>query len=207
MKYLPMGPVAPVFFGKDIYAYTKFVLPEIDIKEFRKLHKKEYKAMIARTPSIGSMKDNVFAPVMYLACFLFSYYKACPEKITEEIFDGMVETMCYSDRMKGMYKDGSCFDPKKMENYARGAVRSQKREYPMDWVFDFSYDPSVPEYYITHHQCGVCMIGRQEKLEFLLPHMCVMDFPTIEFSGGKLLRTKTLGNGDDCCDFHVVKAD
>ncbi len=26
-----------------------------------------------------------------------------------------------------------------------------------------------------------------------------------EYKGGKLLRTKTLGAGDDCCDFHVVK--
>ena len=26
-----------------------------------------------------------------------------------------------------------------------------------------------------------------------------------EYKGGKLIRTKTLGNGDDCCDFHVVK--
>ena len=51
------------------------------------------------------------------------------------------------------------------------------------------------------------MRGKQESLSFLLPHMCVMDYPTIEFSGGKLLRTKTLGNGDDCCDFHVVKAE
>ena len=35
--------------------------------------------------------------------------------------------------------------------------------------------------------------------------MCVMDYPTIEYKGGKLLRTKTLGAGGDCCDFHVVK--
>ena len=31
------------------------------------------------------------------------------------------------------------------------------------------------------------------------------DYPTIEYKGGKLIRTKTLGAGDDCCDFHVVK--
>ena len=77
----------------------------------------------------------------------------------------------------------------------------------MDWVFDFSYDLSVPEYYVTHRECGVCKIGQQENLMFLTPHMCVMDYPTIEYKGGKLLRTKTLGAGGDCCDFHVVKGD
>ena len=40
-----------------------------------------------------------------------------------------------------------------------------------------------------------------------MPHMCVMDYPTIEYKGGKLLRTKTLGSGGDCCDFHVVKGE
>lgn len=77
----------------------------------------------------------------------------------------------------------------------------------MDWVFDFSYDLSVPEYFVTHRECGVCKIGQQESLMFLTPHMCVMDYPTIEYKGGKLLRTKTLGAGGDCCDFHVVKGD
>ena len=28
---------------------------------------------------------------------------------------------------------------------------------------------------------------------FLMPHMCVMGYPTIEYKDGKLIRTKTLG--------------
>ena len=99
----------------------------------------------------------------------------------------------------------NCFDQKEIDKYVRGSERSKKREYPMDWVFDFSYDLSVPEYFVTHRECGVCKIGQQENLMFLTPHMCVMDYPTIEYKGGKLLRTKTLGAGGDCCDFHVVK--
>ena len=90
--------------------------------------------------------------------------------------------------------------------YTAKAVPEQ-REHPMDWVFDFSYDLSVPEYYVTHRECGVCKIGLQEGLTFLTPHMCVMDYPTIEYKGGKLIRTKTLSTGGDCCDFHVVKGD
>ena len=101
----------------------------------------------------------------------------------------------------------NCFDQKEIDKYVRGSERSKKREYPMDWVFDFSYDLSVPEYYVTHRECGVCKIGQQEGLMFLTPHMCVMDYPTIEYKGGKLLRTKTLGAGGDCCDFHVVKGE
>ena len=54
---------------------------------------------------------------MYLACYGFAYYKADPEHITMEVFDGMID--------------------------------------------------------------GVCKIAQQENLMFLMPYMCVMDYPTI----------------------------
>ena len=47
-------------------------------------------------------------------------------------------------------------DEREIDRYVRGAERSKNREYPMDWVFDFSYDLSVPEYYVTHRECGDC---------------------------------------------------
>jgi hypothetical protein len=144
---------------------------------------------------------------MYLACYGYSYYKADPQHITTEVFDGMIDAICRSDIMKRFYKGKNCFDQKEIDKYVRGSERSKKKEYPMDWVFDFSYDLSVPEYFVTHRECGVCKIGKQENLAFLTPHMCVMDYPTIEYKGGKLLRTKTLSAGGDCCDFHVVKGD
>ena len=205
MKYGLMGRLFSSMFGKTVYDYTAKAVPQIDIRAFRKKHMAEYKAMVARTPSVGSMKENMFAPVMYLACYGFAYYKADPEHITLDVFDGMIDAVCKCDTMKMFYKGKNCFDPKEIDKYVKGSERSKKKQYPMDWVFDFSYDLSVPEYYVTHRECGVCKLAQQENLMFLTPHMCVMDYPTIEYKGGKLIRTKTLGAGDDCCDFHVVK--
>ena len=207
MKLGFMGRLFPALLSKAVWQYTADALPDVDIRELRKRQKKEYKAMVARTPSVGSVKDNMFASVMYLACFGFSYYRADPEHITMDVFDGMINAICTSDVMKRAYKGKNCFDRKEIDRYVRGSERSKKRKYPMDWVFDFSYDLSVPEYYVTQRECGVCKIARQEDLMFLMPHICVMDYPTIEYKGGKLIRTKTLGAGDDCCDFHVVKKD
>ena len=82
MKLGIMGRLFPAMFGKVVYGYTAKALPELDIRAFRKKQRKEYKAMVARTPSVGSMKENMFAPVMYLACFGFSYYKADPKHIS-----------------------------------------------------------------------------------------------------------------------------
>ena len=161
MKLGIAGRLFPLMFSKVVYGYTAKAVPELNIREFKKKHKKEYEAMVGRTPSVGSMKDNMFAPVMYLACYGFSYYKADPEHITLDVFDGMIDALCKSDMMKRFYKGKNCFDQKEIDKYVRGSERSKKREYPMDWVFDFSYDLSVPEYYVTHRECGVCKIGQQ----------------------------------------------
>ena len=163
MKLGIAGRLFPLMFSKVVYGYTAKAVPELNIREFKKKHRKEYEAMVKRTPSVGSMKDNMFAPVMYLACYGFSYYKADPAHITLDVFDGMIDALCKSDMMKRFYKGKNCFDQKEIDKYVRGSERSKKREYP--------------------------------------------DYPTIEYKGGKLLRTKTLGAGGDCCDFHVVKGD
>ena len=207
MKLGLMGKLFPLLFDKVLYEYTTKTVPQMKIDELRKKHRKEYVAMVQRTPSVGSMTDNMFTPVMYMACYGYSYYKADPEHITTEVFEGMIDALCKSDMMKRFYKGKNCFDQKEINKYVRGSARSKQRKYPMDWVFDFSYDLSVPEYYVTHYECGVCKIGQQENLMFLTPYMCAMDYPTIEYKGGKLIRTKTLSTGGDCCDFHVVKGD
>ena len=205
MKTGLVSMIFPMLLGKTVYGYTQSAVRDIDIKAFKKKHMEEYKAMVKRTPSAGSMKDNMFASVMYLGCYGLAYYKADPERITMDVFDGMINAICESDIMKKVYKGKNCFDQKEIDKYVRGSERSKKKEYPMDWLFDFSYDLSKPEYFVTYHECGLCKIAKREGLMFLMPHMCVMDYPTIEYKGGKLIRTKTLGNGDDICDFHVVK--
>ena len=100
MKYGFMGMLFASMFGKTIYEYTEKAVPQIKIPEFRKKHMAEYKAMVKRTPSVGSPKENMFAPVMYLACYGFAYYKADPEHITMEVFDGMIDAICKCDTMK-----------------------------------------------------------------------------------------------------------
>lgn len=36
MKYFPIGLMAPMFFGKTVYAYTASAVPELDIKASKK---------------------------------------------------------------------------------------------------------------------------------------------------------------------------
>lgn len=76
--------------------------PEIDIKEYKKKVKQEYKAMLLRTPDIGgsSLEMN-----LYIAAFVFSLHKAHPEKITPEVVDEMVTAVFESPFMIKAHKN------------------------------------------------------------------------------------------------------
>ncbi|MCR5490871.1 MAG: L-2-amino-thiazoline-4-carboxylic acid hydrolase [Bacilli bacterium] len=207
MKYNLIAIYIAHLFEKEVIPYTETNCPDLDIKPFKKRLKQEYKAMVKRTPGVGSMKENPLSVVMYMACFGLSYYKAGQGKISEDHFAGMIQAVCKSETMKKFYKGRYVFDEKNIAKYDKIHENSKKRKYPMDWVGEFRYDPSVPEFYLTYRECGICKLAKQENLSFLVKHMCLMDYPAIEYMKGKLLRSKTLGKGDECCDFHVVKAE
>jgi hypothetical protein len=63
------------------------------------------------------------------------------------------------------------------------------------------------EYYITHKQCGICKLCEQEGVGHITRHLCAMDYYTFEMQGAVLDRTKTLGYGDDECNFHLMSAE
>ena len=127
MEFGMIGRLFPALLGRVVYDYTAKALPELDIRAFKKKQMREYNAMVARTPGVGSIKANMFAPVMYLACFGFSYYKAYPERITMDVFDGMIDAVCRSDMMKRFYHGKNCFDRTEIDKYVRGSERSKKK--------------------------------------------------------------------------------
>lgn len=47
-------------------------------------------------------------------------------------------------------------------------------------------------------------MARREACFHLMPHLCKTDFAQQKLMGNTLIRTKTLGNGDDVCDFHII---
>ena len=79
--------------------------PDLDINAYKKRVKKEYRAMLARTPDIGgsSLEKN-----LYVAAFVFSFYKAEPSCITPAIVDEMVTAVFDSPFMVKAHKNKKC---------------------------------------------------------------------------------------------------
>jgi hypothetical protein len=85
------------------------------------------------------------------------------------------------------------------------ALDSQKRRYPADFVSEFVYGPTPDEYGIVYRECGICKLLERESCAELAPYMCKFDYVMAKYMGAKLIRTKTIADGDGLCDFWFRK--
>lgn len=199
MKYGIFGVMMPVLVQKTVMTYLADVVPEMKASDI----KWEFKGIIKRQPEIGGRKNNLVIG-LYLGAYLTAVYKACPQKITEEVFEGMVNALCYSDVMRKMSEGKNFFTEKNMKTRARLSQDPEFNSYPENWKYTFSYDMNVPECTIIYSKCAICEMAKREGCAHLVRYMCITDFANQELMGNRLIRTKTLGAGDECCDFHII---
>ena len=206
MKYGIIGGFIKFAFAKTAFEYIEKELPEIDMPSYKKRVLKEYKAIVKRTPGIGSMKDNMFVMTMYAGAFLIALFKEADGKLDEEKLKGLVRAAAYCPLMVKAKQGKSAFTEKEIETRTRQSKWSRDHisEYPMNWFYYFENVPGKDEYYITHKQCGICKLTKQENCESITKYLCMMDYYTFEMQGAVLDRTKTLGYGDDECIFHLM---
>ena len=75
MRYGIIGGFIKIAFAKTAFDYMEKAFPEMDMASYKKRVLKEYRAIVERTPGIGSMKDNMFVMTMYAGAFLIALYK------------------------------------------------------------------------------------------------------------------------------------
>ena len=176
--------------------------PDMDMAVYKKKVQKEYREMLLRTPDIGgsSLEMN-----LYIAAFVFSLHKAEPARITPAVVDEMVTAVFDSPFMIKAHKNKKCtlFTDKVQDKKLAESKASQYSTYELDWKF--TYEKGVDEFYNTYTECGICKLGKRENCFAFVPCLCNMDERNYRNEGGQLHRTKTLANGDDCCNFHVTR--
>ncbi|MBQ3934372.1 MAG: L-2-amino-thiazoline-4-carboxylic acid hydrolase, partial [Clostridia bacterium] len=206
MKYGFMGGFVRFAFAKTAFEYVEKEIPEIDIASFKKRVQKAYRAIVARTPGIGRLKDNMFIMTMYAGAFLIALYKEADGKLDGEKLKGLVRAAAYCPLMVKAKQGKSAFTEKEIGTRTRQSQWSRDHiaEYPMNWFYYFDVVPGKDEYYITHKQCGICKLTEQEHCKEITKYLCMMDYYTFEMQGAVLDRTKTLGYGDDECNFHLM---
>lgn len=79
-------------------------------------------------------------------------------------------------------------------------VRQEKGNlHPYDWAMTYrEINQNRVELDIT--ECGLKKLAYQFNAEGLLPGICRIDYLLSHLMSNGFIRTKTLGDGDDCCN-------
>lgn len=184
--------------------------PTWDSADLKKTAKRIYIEMVARTPEIGSLRNNSLRICLSGGMVWLSVYKAADGKMSEEYFSGMVEASMEAPLVKSSFKGKAktAFmlkaQQKRADNARKGNALSDS---PFNWNTEVILGRDADEYIINYRRCGLCALGRQEGLFHLVPYMCTLDIKSVEWMGGVLYRTKTLATGGDCCDFYICRKD
>lgn len=205
MKFDAKARLYAGIFNGMMKSYYKKYLPDRDWPAIKRKLNAEYRAMIERTP--GLPRGNSLAANLVMAAYFFSLPRA-DAQMTPELMDRMFEYGLASNLMKrlheGKKKRGELFTDAHQDRRIAEAAASQTSPYEMDWRF--TYIKGKDEFWCTYTACGICKLAGREGAEAYLPCLCKSDFLNYELVGAHLERTKTLGAGDDCCDFHVTRA-
>ncbi|MDO5063035.1 MAG: L-2-amino-thiazoline-4-carboxylic acid hydrolase [Peptostreptococcaceae bacterium] len=206
MKYGITAKFIKVAFSKTAFRYMAEQVPSLDIDVFRRKVYREYREMVERTPEVGSLRENAFVMALYAACFFLAMYKIGREFMTDELVEGLVKEVSYCKAMR-MAKEGkSAFTEKEIRNRTKQSqwTRDHIDKYPENWYYYFDKVEGKDEYYITHKECAICKLAKREGCEEVTHLLCKMDYYAFDLQGAVLDRTKTLGAGDDECNFHVM---
>lgn len=199
MKYGLFGFMMPLLCGKVLLPYAQSKVPDFDQKKVMA----EYRGMIARNPDIGSIKTNPLLPGLYLAAYALAFHKAYPQYIDGNALGEMTDLMAASSTMKRLYEGKDFFTKKNISSRAAMATEPAEK-YPENWKYDFRADMEKRECFIDYHSCAICNMCKREGCFDLLKYMCKIDFVSQELMGNTLIRTKTLAEGYDVCDFHII---
>ncbi|MFT4445367.1 L-2-amino-thiazoline-4-carboxylic acid hydrolase [Parvimonas sp. G1967] len=189
-----------------IFQFIKQYWKDIDIKNVKRISKKNYKNMIKRTPDIGSLRKNPLRVCLTSGILWLSIYEAMEGKMDQEQFGEMVSATMEAPILKKNFQKQKAFDIKtQKKKIEKNKIANAVSDSEFNWNTELILGRDENEYTVIYHRCGLCALGKQEHHEELIPYMCKMDYETIAMMGGVLKRKGTIATGADCCDFYICK--
>ena len=189
-----------------IFQFIKQYWKDIDIKNVKRISKRNYKDMIKRTPEIGSLRKNPLRVCLTSGILWLSIYEAMEGKMDQEQFGEMVSATMEAPILKKNFQKQKAFDIKtQKKKIEKKKIANAASDSEFNWNTELILGRDENEYTMIYHRCGLCALGKQEHHEELIPYMCKMDYETITMMGGVLKRKGTIATGADCCDFYICK--
>jgi len=169
--------------------------------------RQEYESLIPQLPYIGG-RENPFTQIMVAAGMFLALYKPLKAhgKAVEEIGALVYEAVeraydLFPRSLLRLYGRLS-FTRHSLWKARVMALESQKRRYAGDWVYSFvEGDGEEFDYGLDFEECGIGKFFQAQGAEEFAPSMCRLDFIASDWLGWGLVRTGTIAEGAEKCDF------
>jgi hypothetical protein len=197
----------------SIFSYALFPMSELcstdDAREIVAETRRGFEALIPDIPYIGgrdnAMTDNLVMSAWFLAFFRAMEARGYRPAETYEVIYEVVEQWLKRRPPSFVQMMGALrLSPLYVDSLKHHAERSQRREFPGDWVYVYiEGDGAHFDYGLDYLECGICKFYRDQNAASLIPYMCALDYPMTRAYGLDLKRTTTLGGGGQKCDFKI----
>jgi hypothetical protein len=167
-----------------------------------------FEVLLPEIPYIGG-SENILTENLYLSAAMLAMYQSLKargksvEEVASLIYQGTASL--YSSlpfRFLLRWQGRQLFSLKRIDQRKRAAAISQQRLYPADWVFEIvGGDGQDFEFGVDYTECGIVKyLAREGALE-LAPYLCWLDYPMCAAMQVKLVRTETIAQGCERCNF------
>jgi hypothetical protein len=200
-------------FEEDVKRWNPLLLKQYgEIQSYRILQEARqiFENLIPQIPYIGGDENNytrhLIDSVHYLAL-----YKAMKKhgKTAEEagriLYDGYI--IKASEPQPAILPSRWLTPEQRLERSRQGAIKSQERRYPGDYVYTFiEGDGQEFDYGFDFTECASHKFYHEHDADEFLPYYCYLDFVAGKVRGFGFFRTMTLYEGHGKCN-HRFKTD
>lgn len=168
-----------------------------------------YKKLIPELPYIGG-KKNLLTNSIVIAIQMLALIKTLETHgVTKEKIGECIYRLVENERkMKSMIllllSRTVFFSRWNINKFERGAIASQRRKYPEDWVYTMNNE-SKGMFELCFSECGICKLYKKLGYADYVPYLCLTDYTTPPGMRIRLERSTTIGNGGEVCDFRIIK--
>ncbi len=181
-------------YGKDFY------------KDFNHIALAVVNQVIAQMPDIGK---TIFAFNYNFTPTYIAWYKASktlgltPEETQDMLW--LVNERLITIIPKGFMKlfIRSYLNKFRMKAREHEKLMQENRLHPYDWVIKHR-DVNDTTFEIDIYECGIMKLAKEFDAQEIVPTVCRVDYMLSNYMGAGFERTKTLGDGDDCCNCRYI---
>jgi hypothetical protein len=171
-----------------------------------------FETLLPDIPYIGG-DENLLTKNLYLSAAMLAMYQSLKErgKSVEEVAGLIYQGTSafygsFPFKLLLRWQGRKLFSQKRIDQRRRAAVVSRKRRYADDWVFEIvEGEGRTFEFGVDYTECGIVKYMARQGAPELAPYLCWLDYPMCSVMRVKLVRTETIAQGFERCNFRFSR--